>query len=235
MNNISGSTRSLHEFRQTLRRSLTLAELSTFVELGDVKRVDGKPLDLDPNDLVRAAVVLAVSAMDAYFTDRFVEMLIPFLQQKGASDGLVKLLADARLDTRQALEMLSMKRPYRRVRSLVEAYLERFTAQRFGAIDSLFWAYGLKDFSKCVERTIGRKTIRRSIELLVLRRHQIVHDGDLNSHGKLVPIDGLKMFRRIQDIQKFVEGAESFLNKIIKLDKPPKPLVEMAIREALRP
>ena len=34
-------------------------------------------------DLVRASIALAVAAMDAYFTNKFTEVLIPYLKEKG--------------------------------------------------------------------------------------------------------------------------------------------------------
>jgi len=42
--------------------------------------------------MARAAVVLAVAAMDSYFTDVFVERLVPFIRKKGTTKDLVALL-----------------------------------------------------------------------------------------------------------------------------------------------
>jgi len=66
----------------------------------------------DPNDLLRSAVALSIAGMDAYFTDRFAESLVRFLKKHGAKPDLVALLFDAGLDTKAALEMLTMQRPY---------------------------------------------------------------------------------------------------------------------------
>ena len=80
----------------------------------------------DVADLLRSGLVFSVAAMDSYFTARFAELLVPFLKKHGPTDGLVTLLDDAGLDTREALEMIEMARPYRRVRTLMDSYFDRY-------------------------------------------------------------------------------------------------------------
>ena len=166
------------------------------------------------SDLVRAACVLAVAAMDAYFTMKFTEILVRYLKAKGPERTLVELLSKAGLDTREALTMLAMKRPYRRIRTLIERHLENVTTQRFNAIDELFTAYGLPELSKHVEARAERKTLCRSIEILVDRRHSIVHAGDYDSKGKLRSVDGRVILKRIVDVGIFVDNAESIINNL---------------------
>ena len=43
----------------------------------------------DLADLLRSGLVLAVAAMDSYFTARFAELLVPFLKRHGPTDALV--------------------------------------------------------------------------------------------------------------------------------------------------
>jgi hypothetical protein len=71
----------------------------------------------------RASIVLAVSAMDQFFTRRYCELLVPFLKKHGPTDGLVDMLGSAGFDVREALIAIRMKRPYRRIRTLIEAHL----------------------------------------------------------------------------------------------------------------
>lgn len=167
--------------------------------------------DLRLTDLVRTGVVLSVSAMDTYYSRRFVELLVPFVKSKGVTDGLAELLEDAGLDTKQAVEMSMMKRPMRRLRSLLYRHLERKVTQRFGVVDDLFLAYGLKDLTGHAEALTGRKKLRASVELLIQRRHRIVHDGDLDSRGRLRPIRSQEMLRRIVDMCKLVDASEEIL------------------------
>ena len=159
------------------------------------------------DDLTRASVVLAVASMDTYFTARFAEMLVPYLKKHGAKTSLVSTLEKAGLDTTQALEMLQMDRPYRRIRTLMDAYLERYTTQRMGVINELFLCYGLKKFCENTQNKAKRKNLLRRVEKIVERRHEIVHDGDLNSHDKLQKIDAADIGRQLADLKLFVETA----------------------------
>jgi hypothetical protein len=101
------------KFGKTIERSVKLIKL-----YGVPQNVRNKLPDLnhpisdeDACDLLRSAVVLAVSGMDAYFTDKFAELLVPFLKRFGPTPGVVHLLSEAGLDTKTALEMLAMDRP----------------------------------------------------------------------------------------------------------------------------
>lgn len=171
--------------------------------------------DLRRTDLIRTGVVLSVSAMDTYYTRRFVELLIPFVKRKGVTERLAALLVDAGLDTKQAVEMAMMKRPLRRLRSLLNRHLEKKVTQRFRVVDDLFLAYGIKDLTGHAEAATGRKKLRASVEILVQRRHRIVHDGDLDSRGRLRQIRSEEMLRRIEDMCKLVDASEEILNRIV--------------------
>ena len=168
------------------------------------------------SDLLRSSIVLSVAAMDSYFTARFAELLVPYLKRHGAKDSLVELLSNAGLDTRQALEMLQMDRPYRRIRTLMDSYFERYTTQRAEVIDSLFIAYGLKAFSQNVQKSVSRVNLVRRIELITERRHQIVHEGDLNSHGRLLAVDVDKIETQLKDVTLFVNAAQDLSAKRVK-------------------
>ncbi len=163
------------------------------------------------SDMGRAAVVIAVAAFDDYHTRRFAEAVIPCLKKKGPSDRLVDLFSKAGITLRDSLELLTMERPHRRIRAHIDAYLSDYTTQRFVAIDDLFGALGLKDFSANVERKAGRKRMRRSIEKLVLRRHDIVHGGDLTQSGKLQDIDPDDALMRMNLMKEFVTHADQIV------------------------
>jgi hypothetical protein len=155
--------------------------------------------------------VIAVAGMDAYFTDVFAERLVPFLKKKGTTKGLTNLLEAAGMDVEMALQLLSMQRPFRRIRTLVEVHLERHVTQRSKAIDELFEAYGIPGICENVERKLKRKRLLREIELLVERRHAIAHDGDLNNHGKLADLNGVWVRNRALDVQKLVATVDEIL------------------------
>jgi len=203
-------TKSYTRFEGVINRSLNLLALQPPVEKLFV--TGGTPHDL--SDMTRAAVVLAVAAMDAYFTGVFAERLVPYLKkQKTPPRALSALLQKAGLDTTAILELLGMERPYRRVRKLMDTYLAQHVTQRVDIINELFLAYGLKDFCKHVQSRTKRKTLLASIRNVVERRHQIVHKGDLNSHGKLQSIKASQIKTRVMHIVKFVSAADEILQK----------------------
>lgn len=74
-----------------------------------------------------------------------------FLKRRRATDDLTALLFEAGLDTKAALEMLTMQRPYRRIRTLVESYLSKYTTQKQEVIDKLFLVYGVKGLCKTAQ------------------------------------------------------------------------------------
>jgi len=196
-------------FEGVIERSLNLLSLQTLIE--NVFSAAGDPRDL--SDMARTTVVLAVSAMDAYLTGIFAERLVPFLKKKEAPRALVALLEDAQLGTKVALDLLRMQRPYRRVRKLIDSYLARQVTQRMDTINRLFSAYGLKNFCQQIEKKARRKTLLASVRILVQRRHDIAHKGDLNSHGRLKKINPVRIKTRVMDVVKFVSCADELLQK----------------------
>jgi hypothetical protein len=155
--------------------------------------------------------------MDAYFTRRFVEILIPYLKKNGPNDRLTSLLADAGLDTAEALRLASMNRPFRRIRSLVAAHLSTYTTQRFHKIDELFLCFGVRNLCGHSQGWLGRKRLLRSVELIVERRHAIVHSGDRDKHGRLRDIDEPSLSKRMEDVVKFVRSADALIAKAVKI------------------
>jgi len=205
---------AIEQFDSTIERSLSLINLGKHLHSECPKHTPDEEDKLTYEDMGRAAVVLAVSAMDAFFTRRFSELLVPYLKSRGPTKGLTELLASAGLDTEEALVLIGMERPYRRVRSLASAHLARYTTQRFSAIDSLFSAYGLGQLCLNAMKRAKRKNLLRSVEYLVERRHNIVHAGDHNQQGRLVPFDFDEMKRRIAHMELFVDSADAIISSL---------------------
>lgn len=201
------SSKAYSKFLKTFTRSLKL--ISTYRSLKNKSRKIGYPSP--PVDMIRASIVLSVAALDAYITDVFSEKLVPYIKKYSPDDLLIDILKEAGLDTREALNLINMYRPYRRIRTLVERYYDRYTTQTFKMIDKLFLAYRLKNISDRAQDKSGRKTLKRSVEILVERRHEIVHDGDYNSHNNLNSINVRQMEKRINDIQLFVQCVDEII------------------------
>ena len=183
------------------------------------------------DDILRAAIVLSVASMDAYFTDRFRELIPVFvsrLKRKKPGKAMVSLLKKAGLDMREALHLLQMTGANKRIRELVEKFLKDYTAQSVGAINFLFECLGIPDFCRKAEAKKERKDLLKSIEELVKRRHQIVHDGDCNTHGELIPITMPTVFK-INNVLEFVTAANELL-----LEKEHEWLGKWSHRDRLR-
>lgn len=215
---ISGNpTKSYLVFESVSKRSLNLLTTERLVERL-IESLPESPGELSTTDMARAAVVLSVAAMDSYFTDVFTERLVLFIKLKGTNQKLTELLAEAGLDTKAALQLFQTDRPWRRIRTLVANHLEKRTTQRFATIDDLFLGYGIKGLCSHAERFAKRKTLLRSVQKLVERRHKIVHEGDMNAHRKLNDIDSTKIKTRIADVVKFVSACDEILQRQVAVN-----------------
>lgn len=196
-------------FEKKIERSLNLIVLQKPTE--SIIKASRTTSYVDSSDLLRAALVLGVAAMDSYFTDVFAERFVPYLRKKGPNKAMVSLLESAGFGTETALKIMAMERPYRHIRTLVEESLEKKVTQTTSVIDDLFLAFDLKNFTQHIEQLKNRKTLLRSIKNAVNRRHKIAHEGDINSHGKLNPITRNDVRHKLKDIVQFVSGADQIL------------------------
>lgn len=200
-------SKSLAKFKKTIARCEALVE--SYKTLHTQSQADGKTPA--PKDILRGAVVLSVAALDAYITDVFAEKLVAYLKKYTPSNSLVSLLRDAGLDTKEALRLITMERPYRRISNLIRQHYQSFTTQRFDVIDNLFTQYGLKNITSNAEAKSGRKKIKSSVGKLIERRHEIAHAGDYNSHGKINDIDETQIAKRIKHLELLVVEIDSIV------------------------
>ncbi len=198
-------------FESVVKRSLGMITAYEFMDQVLSHAVTTTQEKTDHSDIIRAAIVLAVAAMDSYFTNVFSEHLIEYIKKRGPTEKMANFLKDAGVDTKCALELLTMERPYRRIRSIVAKHLARKTMQKVEAINKLFEPYGIKDFCEAVQKATRRKQIISSLKILVLRRHKIVHEGDLNSHGRTRPVNVKDTKKRVQDILTFVSKSDEII------------------------
>ncbi|WP_417277951.1 HEPN domain-containing protein [Celeribacter sp.] len=168
------------------------------------------------DDISRAAAVLAVAAYDHYFTSKFSDVLASYLSKNEPNKSLLEMLERGGLNTKVALEIAVMKRPFRRVRSLITKSLSEKTTNRTKAIDNLFAAIDLKGLSGRVHKKAARTNLGTRIDKLVDIRNAIVHSAHLNSHGKPRAINIDDIEARIGEVKLFVETAEQIINEWIK-------------------
>ena len=199
-------SKALKAFTETHDRTLALLNYQAALRKADPTK--GALCD----DVVRSCVVLAVAAMDTYFTRKFTEVLVPYLKNRKPTDEMVELLGEAGLGTKEALVMLGMERPYRRVRTLISSHLSNYTTQHFDKIDELFKCFAINDLTLHAERKTRRTMLRQSVRRLVMRRNDIAHEGDLNSHGKVESVKADRLTKRIKDLRTLVTAADSIVD-----------------------
>jgi hypothetical protein len=201
------SSKAYAKFTKSIKRCEELAR--TYTILAEARKQNQKiPA---PKDIVRASATLSVAALDAYITDVFTEYLVPYLKKYKTDASLINLLSDAGLDTKEALNLLSMDRPYRRIRTLVSKYYSSYTTQRFDVIDKLFLPYRLNKITDNAQKMSGRKSLKSSVQKLISRRHEIVHAGDYNSHGKINNINEKQIETRIKDLEMLVNNIDTII------------------------
>lgn len=171
------------------------------------------------SDMGRFGIVLAVAAMDDYFTRKYAEIMIPAIKKNGINSRFTEMLESAGLDVSGALELLSMERPYRRIRTLAQDYYRNYTTQSTDKIDALFHTIGISGLSGHAQRRSNKpKALLKSVNELVSRRHKIVHAGDLTRTGKIQKIDQ-RVVNRIKDIDIFVQSSELHINQFMEQKK----------------
>jgi len=207
------SSKALAKFRKTIARCETLAETYELLQAVNAGQEEqGTDVRVPaPTDIIRGAVVLSVAALDAYITDVFAEKLVKYIKKYTPDDSLIQVLNAAGLDTREALTLISMDRPYRRIRTLIVRYYASYTTQKFNVIDDLFLPFRLKNITTNAQAKSGKKRLLASVKKLILRRHKIVHDGDYNSHRRLSAIEAARILKRIKDLEILVKNMDEII------------------------
>lgn len=201
-------SKSFAKFQKTAKRCEAL--IDTYSALHALS-AENEAIPAPPKDMVRGAVVLAVSALDAYVTDVFVEKLVTYLKKFKPDQELIDLLFAAGLDTKEALTLLTMDRPYTRIRKLVYRYYATYTTQKFDVIDKIFLPYRLKKLTDNAAAKTGQVTIKAKVMKLIERRHEIAHGGDYNQHGRINDIDEKRVGRWVRQLEALVTAMDEII------------------------
>ncbi len=139
----------------------------------------------DHEDLLRASLVLAVGAIDAYVHDKVSENLVPFIRSvvkrnSGDIDPIERALKRGDIQARDFLLWLTFDRPFVKVRQVIDADLSLTALQNPGSIQNAFSLIGKKNVWKQCEKLMKRKEkeICDQLSKLADRRNKIVHEGD---------------------------------------------------------
>jgi restriction system protein len=174
-----------------------------------VKIYDGVPTlgsKLDLDWLLRSAIVLAVSAMDAYFHDK-----IRYRVGKFTMDTLPKRLADLKIPLSEVAKWENARRKGNVLRCWVEEHLAVRPLQSPGAIAEALKIVDIQGFWNTIEPN-NRDDLLARLNGLVKRRNQIAHEGDRlrsRSSGKaLRPITHDYAVQAIKFVKELVQKTE---------------------------
>lgn len=211
--------RALEAFDSTIKRARALMKAH--------RKLRGKGRHKRPrfhSELRRAAVVTAVSAMDAYFRDKIVENvrkairrtnpqfpqeLVEFLGENSKSEELVRTF----------LKISMRERPLAHVTTLVARRLNERAFQDPGKIERGLKLIGVTDFWGRIANRLDTtpKQAKDSILPYIRRRHEIVHSGDLysakNKKHQVRPISQDFANKCIEDIEDFVLKSDSAIGE----------------------
>ncbi len=171
-------------------------------------------------DILRSAVVIAVSAMDAYLHEKIPEKiakLVRFKKGKALPGKLVETIK-ANIPHDRLIEIFFEERPLTHIVSVVRKSMEDRTYQNAGKIEDVLRMLGLDDlwFLIAKELRISKDEAKIFIQPFVERRHLIVHRGDLGTRKtkhKLKPMTRPYAQLCINRIEKFVEVIDALIER----------------------
>jgi hypothetical protein len=193
------------KFDKTIDRCKELIRTHT-----ELKKAHENGLDAFPSqDILRAAIVLAVAAFDAYATDCFAEKFVVYIKRNKIDDSLEKLLLDSGFTVKFSLELLDTDRPYRKIRTLIDRHYAKYTTQKLNVVDGLFLQYRIKSITKNAAKKSGKNVDRilGSVNKIIDRRHSIVHDGDYDEFSRIKSVTSADI-RRIGDLKILVDNMD---------------------------
>ena len=176
------------------------------------------------SELLRSALVAAVSALDRYMHDLVVSKCWSFLNKpdKHIPKSLKELAVPA-LVTAKALKTLrgdSESRPGYLVKKAIQDVLHRDLYQGSAGIERCMGLMGEKKYwdrlSDKMPETMTSKELRRRLNNIVTRRNQIVHEADLERKIKgrqdtLRPITRTQSYRAVSLIADLVSAIDEIV------------------------
>jgi hypothetical protein len=176
------------------------------IEIYDGVSKLGSRLDLDW--LLRSAVVLAVSAMDAYFHDK-VRYRVGKL-----TNAPPEQLANLKIPLGEIYKWDEAERKGNVIRYWVLEYLAARPLQSPNAIADALKLVGIQSFWNTLEpNNSDRDALKGQLNRLVKRRNQIAHEGDrlqFRSSGKaLRPITLEYTLQAIEFVKELVQKTEN--------------------------
>jgi hypothetical protein len=170
------------------------------------------------DDLLRMALVTAVSALDRYLHERVVKRIIEALKQSTLRPAQEKLTISATLALRltehfrRAAKAGQNVRPANQLRIALQEALHRQTFQSWHELESAFELIGISGVARTLQQSYrinDMRIVRNQLNAIAQRRNQVVHEGDLIRHQR-----GGKC--RLHDVsRRFVEESLDFLDDLV--------------------
>jgi RiboL-PSP-HEPN len=173
-------------------------------------------------ELLRSALVVAVSALDRYVHERVVKKVVQALSVRDLNRSQRELaipVSDAlRIQStfRKAVRTDSHVRPANEVRHILQESLHQRTFQSWSEIEYAFELVGVKGLAGQIQAATHAPTIqplKKQLGDIARRRNQIVHEGDLVRHRrggqpKRRPVDRMDAQNSISFIQDLIDALE---------------------------
>lgn len=175
---------------------------------------DGAALDEDDftesqlSDLLRASIVMAVSALDAYFHSKTLAFIV---KSATKGDSMPKSLSKATITVADFVGATRFKRRNQGLRNAFQRSLGFQSLQQPKNIEDALSLIGIEKFWSGVAARIGNpvEDIKKELTQIVKRRNQIAHEGDLSQSKKAR--------NKPHDITPgLVQSSLDFLDQLIK-------------------
>ncbi len=166
-------------------------------------------------DVLRASLVMAVSAMDAYFHAKIVQHVVKHSRKTNPSNKLL----NERILVKDFIEGRRKAHTNAALRAAIERKLSYQSLQQPSQVAEALGLIGVSDFWKGVAQRLNQRadTLRTSLAKVVKRRNQIAHEGDLSqsrrARNKGRAITHKDVEGDVALIKKIVEAAEKEINK----------------------
>jgi hypothetical protein len=176
-------------------------------------------------ELLRSALVVAVSALDRYVHERVVKKVVKALSGKDLNRSQRELaipVSDAlRIQStfRKAMRNNPNVRPANEVRHILQESLHQRTFQSWSEIESAFELVGVNGLAGQIQAARHAATIqplKKQLGDIARRRNQIVHEGDLVRHRrggqpKRHPVDRTYAKNSISFVQDLVDTLDKLV------------------------
>jgi hypothetical protein len=204
------STKAINAFLATLGRAQTLLDLHSSGTAGRPRK--------EKDDILRAAVMLAVAGVDSYFHDKMLERLTPFLKSlkgKNLPDELIKLL-EKNGGVRKLLGIMYEERPHRHIHTIIRKAQSELTFQKPDKIEHALKTIGMSDFWYKVAVRMGRRvskdSVKQKLGQYAARRDKIAHEADRKTSGQLSQITRKYVRDCLSFIERFVSAADAVID-----------------------